>query len=67
MNENGRKEHMNRRAILGAAVAAITAGATFPFPGSAQSRGEVRRGEANHSIDNPGPVNMALAQENAIS
>jgi hypothetical protein len=67
MNENGRKEHVNRRSILGAAAAAISAGATFPFLGSAQSRAEVRPGEANHSIDNPGPVNKTLAQENASS
>src|SRR5580704_17118585 len=62
MQENVRKEYINRRSILGAAAAAISAGVL-----GAQSRTEVRKGEANHSADNPGPVNRALADENSIS
>jgi oxalate decarboxylase len=67
MHENVRKESLSRRSILGAAAAAIGAGVALPSLMSAQSRTEVRNGEANHSADNPGPVNKALASGNPTS
>lgn len=33
----------------------------------AQSASEIRKGEANHSADNPGPINRRLAEENPNS
>ncbi|WP_446743809.1 cupin domain-containing protein [Silvibacterium acidisoli] len=61
------KEAVNRRSFLGAAAAALSAGAIFSPIAAAQSREEIRRGTDNHSADNPGPVNRLLQQENASS
>jgi oxalate decarboxylase len=67
MHENAGNEHINRRSILGAAAAALSAGVALPSLVNAQSRTEIRKGEANHSADNPGPINKALAGENSSS
>lgn len=61
------KEGVNRRSFLGAAAAALSAGAMFSPIAMAQSREEIRKGTDNHSADNPGPVNRLLQQENSSS
>jgi oxalate decarboxylase len=58
---------MNRRSFLGAAAAALSAGALMTPVALAQSREEIRKGTDNHSADNPGPVNRALQAENGSS
>ena len=52
---------------MGAAAAAIGAGAVALPRVVAQSRAEVAKGEQNHSASNPGPINKALARENPSS
>lgn len=61
------QEGIDRRSFLGAAAAALSAGAIFAPAALAQSREEIRKGTGNHSADNPGPVNKALQAENGIS
>jgi oxalate decarboxylase len=62
VNPTAPKDALNRRSFLGAAAAAISAGAVFaPAFASAQSRTEITKGEQNHSASNPGPSNPTLA------
>ncbi len=63
--EKGRT--LNRRSLLGAAAAALSMGAAVAPGAFAQSKREIELGEQNHSADNPGPVNRALANENPDS
>src|SRR5580765_2316029 len=56
-----------RRSLLGAAAAAISAGAMGPPALFAQTRSETLKGEQNRSASNPGPVNKALANSNPSS
>ncbi|WP_035348234.1 cupin domain-containing protein [Edaphobacter aggregans] len=58
---------INRRSFLGAAAAALSASAIMAPDAFAQSREQIRKGTANHSADNPGPVNKALQAENNSS
>jgi oxalate decarboxylase len=60
-------EGVNRRSFLGAAAAALSAGALFAPMAFAQSRKTVEKGSADHSADNPGPVDKRLQELNASS
>jgi oxalate decarboxylase len=60
-------ERLNRRSFLGAAAAAISAGAVLMPAALAQSTTETRKGEANHSASNPGPINQKVSEENPDS
>jgi oxalate decarboxylase len=53
--------------MLGAAAAAISAGAMGLRSTFAQTRAEVLKGEQNHSDSNPGPINKVLAGANPSS
>jgi oxalate decarboxylase len=66
-NETNAKELLNRRSFLGAAAAALSAGAVLMPAALAQSTGEIKKGEANHSADNPGPINRNISEENRDS
>ncbi|WP_263355935.1 cupin domain-containing protein [Acidicapsa ligni] len=58
---------LNRRSFLGAAAAAISAGAfAAPFA-MAQSKTVISKGEQNHSASNPGPINKSIANQNPSS
>ena len=50
------QKNMDRRSFLGAAAAALSAGAWITPAALAQSRADIRKGTDNHSADNPGPV-----------
>jgi len=65
--EAEKKETLNRRSFLGAAAAALSAGAFLAPFAAAQSKEEIRKGTLNHSADNPGPVNKVLQGENISS
>ena len=58
---------LNRRSFLGAAAATLSAGAFLAPFAMAQSKSTIRRGEEDHSADNPGPVNKSLQMENPSS
>jgi oxalate decarboxylase len=60
-------EGMNRRSFLGAAAAALSAGALMAPAAMAQSKEEIHKGKNDHSASNPGPVNKALQTENQSS
>jgi oxalate decarboxylase len=60
-------EQLNRRSFLGAAAAALSAGAVLVPSALAQSTTEIRKGEANHSQSNPGPINRKISEENPDS
>lgn len=53
----------SRRSVLGAAAAAISGGAAMSQLVLAQTREEARKGEANNSGNNPGPINKAVAAQ----
>jgi oxalate decarboxylase len=57
-------DSFNRRSLLGAAAAALSASAIWSPPASAQTRAETLKGRQNNSVTNPGPINKALAAEN---
>ncbi len=57
---NSEEKVLSRRSVLGAAAAAISAGAVVS-PILAQSRIEIIKGEGNNSASNPGPINKAVA------
>jgi oxalate decarboxylase len=59
-----KNEGVNRRTFLGAAAAAISAGAVLAPFALGQSVEQIRKGEMNHSKSNIGPVNQPLLQEN---
>lgn len=65
--DNTDTEGVNRRSFLGAAAAALSAGALFAPMAFAQSRTIVEKGSADHSADNPGPVDKQLQGLNASS
>lgn len=65
--DNTDTEGVNRRSFLGAAAAALSAGALFAPMAFAQSRSIVEKGSADHSADNPGPVDKQLQGLNASS
>jgi oxalate decarboxylase len=51
---------IGRRSVLGAAAAALSAGALGSGTALGQDRAEIAKGERNHSASNPGPVNKVL-------
>src|SRR5882757_662864 len=58
----------SRRSFLGAAAAALSAGAVMATPfAAAQSRSTIAAGEHNNSASNPGPINKAIAGQNSSS
>ena len=61
------KEVLNRRSFLGAAAAAVSAGAVIAPYAFAQSATEIQKGEADHSASNPGPINKKISEENPDS
>lgn len=61
------KHSVGRRSLLGAAAAALSAGAMRSPAAFAQTKAETSKGEHNHSASNPGPVNKALANANPNS
>jgi oxalate decarboxylase len=61
------REGVNRRSFLGAAAAALSAGAMFVPMALGQSAETIRKGMADHSASNPGPVNKELQEENGSS
>src|SRR5215813_2753876 len=67
VREPNQTRSVRRRSVLGAAAAAIGAGAVALPRVLAQSKAEVAKGEQNHSATNPGPINKALARENPSS
>jgi oxalate decarboxylase len=67
MKEASEKEVLDRRSFLGAAAAALSAGTVLAPYALAQSAAEIKTGEANHSSDNPGPINRKVSEENPDS
>ena len=67
MQETNRKNPIGRRSVLGAAAAALSAGALGSVKLLGQTREQVAKGEGNHSASNPGPINKVLAGENPNS
>jgi oxalate decarboxylase len=61
------KERVNRRSFLGAAAAALSAGVVLAPYALGQSATEIKKGEGNHSADNPGPINRNISKENQDS
>lgn len=60
MAGSNRKPSIGRRNVLGAAAAALSAGALGSVKALGQTREQVAKGEANRSATNPGPKNPAL-------
>jgi oxalate decarboxylase len=60
MKDINSKYRFNRRSVLGATAAALSAGALGSVRGLAQTREQVASGEGNHSASNPGPKNNVL-------
>ncbi|MEI9975596.1 MAG: hypothetical protein WDO73_28155 [Ignavibacteriota bacterium] len=52
----------SRRSILGAAAAALSAASALPTLAFAQSSTLIKKGEADHSADNPGPTNKRSSE-----
>ena len=67
MKRTKSNDGIGRRNVLGAAAAAISAGALGSVKALGQTREQVAKGEGNHSASNPGPINKALAAENPDS
>ncbi len=67
MSEKNEKLSVGRRSLLGAAAAALSAGAMGSRAALAQTKAETSKGEQNHSASNPGPINRALAGANPSS
>jgi len=67
MQKSDQKDLMSRRSLLGAAAAALSAGAVMGPLGLAQNRTAIQNGERDHSASNPGPINKAIAGENPNS
>ena len=67
MQKDDQKHLISRRSLLGAAAAALSAGAATGPLALAQSRTDIRNGEQNHSASNPGPINKVIAGENPNS
>src|SRR5260370_15452816 len=60
MKKTNFKYPIGRRSVLGAAAAALSAGALGSVTALGQTREQVAKGEGNHSASNPGPKNPAL-------
>jgi len=60
MREGNQKNSVGRRSVLGAAAAALSAGALGSVRLLGQTREQVAKGEGNRSASNPGPKNPAL-------
>jgi len=58
---------VNRRSVLGAAAAAVSAGAIGFKTAFGQTKSDVLKGEHNRSASNPGPINEDLARQNPDS
>ena len=58
---------IGRRDVLGAAAAALSAGALGSVTALGQTREQVAKGEGNHSASNPGPINKVLIGDNPDS
>jgi oxalate decarboxylase len=58
---------IGRRSVLGAAAAALSAGALGSVSALGQTTEQVAKGEANRSASNPGPINKALESLNPDS
>jgi len=56
-------QDLNRRSFLGAAAAALSAGAVLAPYALAQSAVEIKKGETNHSASNPGPINRKVSED----
>ncbi len=56
-------QELNRRSFLGAAAAALSAGTVLAPYALAQSAVEIKKGEANHSASNPGPINRKVSED----
>jgi oxalate decarboxylase len=67
MKKTNPKDPIGRRSVLGAAAAALSAGALGSVTALGQTREQVAKGEGNHSATNPGPVNKALEALNPDS
>ena len=67
MKKAPEKEVLDRRSFLGAAAAALSAGTVLTPYALAQSAAEIKKGEANHSAGNPGPINRKISEENQDS
>src|ERR1700739_1792594 len=67
MQKSHQKDLMSRRSLLGAAAAALSAGAVMGPLGLAQNRTAIQKGEQDHSASNPGPIKKAIAGENPNS
>ena len=67
MRNTSRTKSVGRRSVLGAAAAALGAGAMRSRGAFAQTRAEALKGEQNHSASNPGPINKGLAGANPSS
>src|SRR6516225_12471836 len=67
MRNTSRTKSVGRRSVLGAAAAALGAGAMRSRGAFAQTRAEALKGEQNHSAGNPGPINKGLAGANPSS
>jgi oxalate decarboxylase len=58
---------LNRRSFLGAAAAALSAGAVLAPGALGQSVTEIKKGEGNHSADNPGPIHKKVSEDSGDS
>jgi oxalate decarboxylase len=67
MEQDTKQPLVKRRSFLGAAAAAISAGAIGLKTAFGQTKADVLKGESNRSASNPGPINEALAKENPDS
>jgi oxalate decarboxylase len=67
MKDINSKYRVNRRSVLGATAAALSAGALGSVRALAQTREQVAKGEGNHSASDPGPENKALKALNPDS
>jgi len=67
MKRTNPNHSIGRRNVLGAAAAALSAGALGSVTALGQTREQVATGEGNHSASNPGPTNKVLAGENPDS
>jgi oxalate decarboxylase len=60
MKKTNPSNPLGRRSVLGAAAAALSAGALGSVRALGQTRQQVEKGEGNNSASNPGPKNPAL-------
>jgi oxalate decarboxylase len=67
MKNTNSKYPIGRRSVLGAAAAALSAGALGSVTALGQTREQVAKGEGNRSASNPGPINKALEALNPDS